>query len=267
MNTANSPLKVSTGASDWSDYCVLVPHFNHLAALTTFLPKLESLSLECIVVDDGSESKTKLELKSLINPLHGFHLIEHAENKGKGAAIETGSRHARQLGFTHMLQIDADGQHDLADVPSFLQYSKLHPRQIVSGAPCFDESAPKARVYGRKVTDFWVALETLSLGVKDSLCGFRVYPLAEFQRVYQKHHIGAGMEFDTDVLVKSIWQGIQVHFIPTKVIYFENSVSHFHYLRDNLRLIYLHIGLMVGMLIRLPKLLYWRLIGRMATSN
>ncbi|MFT5136213.1 MAG: glycosyltransferase involved in cell wall biosynthesis [Arenicella sp.] len=267
MKTANSPLTQLQETSDWSDYCVLVPHYNHVAELALFLPKLERLNLACIVVDDGSEPTTKLELKSLISPLQGFHLIEHAKNRGKGAAIETGSRHARQLAFTHMLQIDADGQHDLADVPKFLHYSRAHPKQIVSGAPSFDASAPKARVYGRKVTDFWVALETLSLGVKDSLCGFRVYPLAEFERVYQKHSIGARMEFDTDVLVKSIWQGIQIHFIPTKVIYFENSVSHFHYLRDNLRLIYLHVGLMIGMLIRLPKLLYWRLIGRQATSN
>jgi len=128
-------------------------------------------------------------------------------------------------------------------------------------APQFDDSAPKARVYGRKVTDFWVALETTSLAIKDSLCGFRIYPLTEFEHVFDKYHIGKRMDFDTDVLVKSVWEGIDIRFIETNVIYFENSVSHFHYLQDNLRLIWLHTRLMCGMLVRLP-LRLWRKVNR-----
>ena len=116
----------------------------------------------------------------------------------------TGAHAARTLGFSHMLQIDADGQHDVNDVARFIELAQAHPNAVISGAPQFDDSAPKARVYGRKVTDFWVALETCSLKIKDSLCGFRVYPLAEFELVFDKYHIGKRMDFDTDVLVGTI---------------------------------------------------------------
>src|SRR5690606_7671316 len=105
---------------------------------------------------------------------------KHTRNRGKGAAVKTGFCYARILGFSHAIQIDADGQHDSAAVSQFVEVSKSNPDTIICGHPLFDESAPKVRLYGRKVTDFWVALETLSFAVKDSLCGFRVYPLDQF---------------------------------------------------------------------------------------
>ncbi|MCL4139075.1 UNVERIFIED_CONTAM: hypothetical protein GTU68_040718 [Idotea baltica] len=231
-----------------------------------------SLGLTCILIDDGSQEKTKKRLRERVRYLDKkftgeLHLIEHDENKGKGAAIFTGSRVARSFGFTHMIQIDADGQHDINDVPLFIAESEQYPTQIISGAPTFDDTAPKARLYGRKVTDFWVSLETLSLSIRDSLCGFRVYHLGLFQETYDKFKIGPRMDFDTDLMVKSVWQGIQIRFIETKVIYTDTNESHFHYLRDNLRLIWLHTRLMCGMLIRLPKLLQQRLSGYKASSN
>ncbi len=233
-------------------YCLVVPHYNHLSSFEAFLPKLRGLNMPCVVVDDGSSAEVKTALEALLSADADIHLYQHPFNRGKGAAMWTGAHAARALGFTHMLQIDADGQHDVADVARFIELSQNHPKAIVSGAPQFDESAPKARVYGRKVTDFWVALETWSLSIKDSLCGFRIYPLAEFELIFDKYHIGKRMDFDTDVLVKSVWEGIDIKFIDTNVVYLENSVSHFHYMADNLRLIWLHTRLMLGMLVRLP---------------
>ena len=238
-------------------YCLVVPHFNHLEAFENFLPILSELALPCIVVDDGSPLEVQDKLKTLLEPHAHIHFYAHAVNRGKGAAMWTGAHMARAHGFTHMLQIDADGQHNAADVAAFIEDSKAHPTAIISGAPQFDDTAPKARVYGRKVTDFWVALETGRLTIKDSLCGFRIYPLNEFELVFDKYHIGKRMDFDTDVVVKSVWQGIDIRFIDTQVIYHENSVSHFHYLQDNVRLIWLHTRLMIGMIVRLP-LRVWR---------
>lgn len=254
------------------NYCLVVPHFEQYKSLKEFLPKLMDLGLSVILVDDGSREKTKIRLRERIRYLEKkfdceCHLIEHDENKGKGAAILTGSRVARNFGFTHMIQIDADAQHDLNDVPLFISESEEYPDQIISGVPVFDESVPKARLYGRKVTDFWVALETLSLSIRDSLCGFRVYPLWQFQTVYDEFKIGSRMQFDTDIMVKSIWQGTQVRFVETKVVYNTVSESHFHYLNDNLRLIWLHTRLMCGMIIRLPKLIQQRLSGHKASTN
>lgn len=248
-------------------HCLLVPHYNHVKAITNFMPALLSTGLFGVIVDDGSDADEIAELRLLLADQKQFKLVEHKDNQGKGAAMMTGARVARELGFTHVLQIDADGQHDIADVSSFVEYSHLHPQEIISGAPVFADDAPKARVYGRKITDFWVAMETLSLGIKDSLCGFRVYPLDKLELVMDKYKLGKRMDFDTEVLVKSVWQGVQVYFYPTKVKYIPHNISHFHYLSDNLSLILLHSKLMVGMLIRSPKLIYWRIQGRKASSN
>lgn len=236
--------------------CIVVPHYNHQDAFKAFLPILSTLGLPCIIVDDGSDENALNSLQAIL--LHSdinSYFYAHASNRGKGAAVITASTHARALGFTHMIQIDADGQHDMSDVEKFIALSEDFPQAIVSGHPQFDETAPKARLYGRKVTDFWVAVETLSFEVKDSLCGFRLYPLTQFEQMCDQHHIGRRMDFDTDIAVKSVWAGIPIKFVPTKVIYHQNSVSHFYYVRDNLLLIKLHVGLMLGMLIRSPWLI------------
>ena len=239
-------------------YCLTVPHYNHYDSFVNFLPKLQSLKVPCIVIDDGSDTVQFEQLQKLLTDFPNIILLTHAYNRGKGAAISTAANYARQIGHTHIIQIDADGQHDVNDVARLIELSKKHPHSIISGMPKFADDAPKARVYGRKVTTFWVALETLSLKIKDSLCGFRVYPLMEFEHVYDNYHIGSRMTFDTDILVKSCWENIDLKFIDTKVIYIENNASHFHYLRDNLLLIRLHTKLMLGMLIRIPKIIYHR---------
>ncbi len=240
--------------------CIVVPHYNHEAAFKAFLPILSELDLPCIIVDDGSSESSINELTKLFEQLQeqtkvDHYFYQHAQNRGKGAAVITAATHARALGFSHMIQIDADGQHDVNDVEKFMALSQEYPEAIVSGHPQFDETAPKARLYGRKVTDFWVAVETLSFEIKDSLCGFRLYPLTQFEQICDRHHIGRRMDFDTDIAVKSVWAGIPMKFVSTKVIYHQNSVSHFYYLRDNLLLIKLHVGLMLGMLIRSPWLI------------
>jgi len=247
-------------------YCLLVPHYNHHQALLSFLPQLKATGLPCIVVDDGSREESFRAIADALDRWRNVHVLQHRLNRGKGAAIFTGAYHARTLGFTHVVQIDADGQHDPADISKLIAYSQAHPDTIVSGKPFFDEQAPKIRVYGRRITDFWVALESLSLQIKDGLCGFRVYPLHQLESLLDRFHIGVRMEVETEILVKSVWLGIPLHFIPTKVIYPENSISHFHYWRDNWLLIKLHVRLLAGMLVRLPMLLFKRITTR-ATRN
>ncbi len=236
-------------------YCFVIPHYNHHIAFTEFLPLLSSLSIPSIVVDDGSQVESVEAVKALVQQHENIHFLSHAFNRGKGAAVFTGAYYARVLGFTHIIQIDADGQHDINDVAGFIEYSQAHPNAIVSGKPYFDESAPKLRVYGRRVTDLWTALETLSFQIKDGLCGFRIYPLNAIECLLDRYHIGVRMDFDTEMLVKAVWADIPLHFMSTKVIYPENSVSHFHYWRDNFLLISLHTRLLLGMLLHSPVLI------------
>ena len=240
-------------------YCIIVPHYKHEVLFEQFLPSLASLQLPCIVVDDGSGDQSIETLEALLAPYPDFHLVKHQTNRGKGASVITGCYHASAMGFSHVLQLDADGQHDIHDAEKLIEYSKAHPSSFISGRPYFDETVPKIRKYGRKITDFWVALETLSFRIKDGLCGFRVYPIKEIEHVFDNYYLGPRMDFDPELLVKAVWANIDVHFIPTKVVYHQNTVSHFHYLSDNLMLIRLHVRLMFGMVVRLPRLLYTRI--------
>ena len=243
-------------------YGLLVPHYNHARQFERFLPSLLATGLTCLVIDDGSEAEQQLYLRKLLAEHPQMRLHCHVRNRGKGAAVKSGLCLARTLGFSHVIQIDADGQHNLADLPQFIALSEQNPSAILSGKPTFDESVPKARKYGRRITDFWVALETLSLRIKDGLCGYRVYPLNEMESVLDRFYIGARMDFDTEVLVKATWLNIPLYFIKTGVIYPENNVSHFKYWRDNLVLIRLHTRLMFGMLTRFPAILWRRVRSR-----
>ncbi len=237
-------------------YCLLIPHYNHEVQFIAFLPRVLQLNIPCVIVDDGSDEDSVLKLKAFISDKPNIHFFQHTENRGKGAAVKTGFSYARFLGFTHAIQIDADGQHCVEDIERFISASKTEPDKIICGKPVFDDSVPKVRLYGRKVTDFWVALETLSCKIKDSLCGFRVYPLSECEYILDNYFVGSRMDFDTEMLVKAIWANVGATFIDTKVIYPEVSVSHFKYLRDNVLLIRLHSRLMIGMVLRLPLLLF-----------
>jgi polyprenyl-phospho-N-acetylgalactosaminyl synthase len=236
-------------------FCILIPHYNHTREFAKFLPVLLAQNLALLVVDDGSQADELERLKALLAPHSNITLVCHASNRGKGGAIKTGLLEASKQGFTHAVQIDSDGQHNLADLPLLLGKSTAFPAALICGKPFFDESAPKARLYGRRITDFWVALETLSFAIKDGLCGFRIYPLQPTLQLLHHYRFGERMDFDTEVLVKACWQNIELIFVPTKVVYLQGSVSHFRYLRDNLMLITLHTRLMLGMLVRLPILL------------
>lgn len=239
-------------------YCLVVPHFNHTEQFKCFLPRLVTTGLPIYVVDDGSQADELVQLRQLAAAHSNVRLEEMGQNQGKGAAVLMGFEIAAADGHSHAIQIDADGQHDLDDLPHFLRASKAEPGAIISGRPIFEESAPKIRVYGRRITNFFTALETMSLQIEDALCGFRVYPLAEIALVTQRHPIGLRMDFDTDILVKAVWHDIPIFFVDTRVIYIKGGASHFSYLRDNLRLIGLHSRLITGMLIRLPMLLWQR---------
>jgi glycosyltransferase involved in cell wall biosynthesis len=239
----------------------IVPVFNHPHAVERVLRALIDCGLHCFLIDDGSEPACAATLSRIATQLGPEHVRLHRLeiNQGKGCAIMTGLRLAEAAGFARALQIDADGQHDLSDVPKFLAASEAAPRAMIIGRPLFDDSVPRSRLIGRYATHVWVWINTLSLEIRDSMCGFRVYPLEEALAVIEVAHVGARMDFDTEILVRLHWRGVRMVNLPTRVIYPVGGVSHFRLLRDNWLITRMHTRLFFGMLPRLPLLLGRRL--------
>ncbi len=236
--------------------CALIPVYNHWQVLAETVAGLRRRGLPVVLVDDGSDSPCRAELARLAGARDGdVHLVTRAGNGGKGAAVKTGLGAARALGFSHALQIDADGQHNIQDVAGFIAAARCRPDALIAGFPAFDDSVPRHRYIARYATHIWVWLNTLSTTIRDSMCGFRVYPLEATLGLVNAVHTGDRMDFDTEVMVRWYWAGYPLVQRQTRVIYPADGVSHFRLGRDNGLIALMHARLFFGMLRRLPSLL------------
>jgi glycosyltransferase involved in cell wall biosynthesis len=236
--------------------CIIVPIYNNKDTIRGVVQSLEYLELPCLIVDDGSDEATREILAGIQSDFSWVTVIRRFKNGGKGAAMKDGFLFAHYRDYSHAVQLDADGQHDAADIPRFLKQAGNFPDALILGQPIFDREAPVARRYGRLITTFWVSVETLSLQIKDALCGYRCYPIVPVIALYRRINIGSGMVFDTEIAVRLSWRGVRMVNVETRVSYSQGGISHFHYLKDNLRIICLHTKLVFGMLPRLPRLVF-----------
>jgi glycosyltransferase involved in cell wall biosynthesis len=259
MTTAMKPPEVVHG--DFRPW-VLIPVFDHEHAIGEMARGVIVTGQRCLLVDDGSRDSCARVLDALAQA-HApqVSLLRLPQNQGKGGAVLAGFREAARLGATHVLQIDADGQHDPRDIPRFLEHARRAPAKIICGTPQYDASVPKGRLYGRYLTHVWVWINTLSFAIRDSMCGFRVYPLPPVLRLMEQETIGKRMDFDIEVIVRLFWRGVEVENLPTRVTYPSDGVSHFDVWHDNVRISRMHARLFFGMLWRLPRLLRMRMTG------
>jgi glycosyltransferase involved in cell wall biosynthesis len=234
-----------------SKTCLLIPNYNHGREIVAVVDSLAEHGLPCLVVDDGSAESTRDALESLTRR-HSFLDVHYRErNGGRGAALKSGYRLAAARGYTHAIQLDADGQHCAADVPQFVEAITRNPGALVLGAPVFDESAPKARLYGRQLSRVTVWVATLSFAVEDPLCGFRGIPLRPTLDVLDTERTGNRMEFDPEIVIQLVLRGTPVVNLPTQVVYNEGGLSHFDMLGDNARLIGVYLKALYAMPMRL----------------
>ena len=234
--------------------CIVIPNFNHARGFPERVEQMLSYGLALIVINDGSNAETRAVLEQLAREHADVEVVHFLENSGKGAAVIAGLRHAAERGFSHALQIDADGQHDLQDMHKFLTLSAAQTDAVICGQPVYDHSVPTHRLLARYITHFWVWVETLSFSIKDSMCGFRVYPLAAVLQILDHAQVGTRMDFDIEILVRLYWNKIPLHFVPTKVIYPVNGMSNFKLYADNWLISKMHVRLLAGMLVRIPQL-------------
>lgn len=236
--------------------CAVIPVYNHEHALPVVVAALHAAGLPCVLVDDASSAACAAVMNDLAK-LDNTFLVRLPVNQGKGGAVMAGLREAQRLGFSHALQVDADGQHDLSDVAGFLGESRAHPQALVCGYPLYDASVPKSRLYARYLTHVWVWINSLSLTIRDSMCGFRVYPLPATLALIDSCRLGKRMDFDTEILVRLAWRNQPMRWLPTRVHYPLDGLSHFRLWLDNALISKMHAKLFFGMLLRAP-LILWR---------
>lgn len=222
--------------------CILVPTYDNPRTVRGVVERARAHLRDVIVVDDGSGPEGREVVAALAR--EGLaHVCHRERNGGKGAAVKTGFELAHELGYTHALQVDADGQHALDDVPRFLDIARAHPQALVLGQPVFDGTAPMGRRIGRRITIFWTWVEAGD-AIGDAMCGFRVYPLEVALRACPG--TGDRMDFDPEIAVRIAWTGAPILKVPTKVRYVprtEGGVSHFRMLRDNWLITRMHTRL------------------------
>lgn len=236
----------------------VIPVYNHGAALESVVKNLLQYNFPIIVVDDGNDEKNKAYINDVVARYSLVTLLVHPKNKGKGEAMKTGVRKAREMGLTHILQIDSDGQHDAAKASYFLELSQKNPEAIICGYPEYDDSAPRHRVNGRKIANAWIHIVSFTSEeeVRDALIGFRIYPVEPYCKVIDSHAlIDSRMGYDIDILVHMIWLGTPVISAGVKVSYPKDGISNFRAVRDNLRISGTYARLVIGMVFRLPLLI------------
>ena len=253
MNDALTPPSSST-------HLVLIPSYNPGVGVLETVRLARAQWTPVWVVVDGSTDGTAQQLQDMATGDEGLRVIVLPENRGKGAAVLEGISQAARAGFTHALTMDSDGQHPAELIPAFMQASQRQAGAMVLGKPVFGPEAPALRVNGRKVSNGWANLETLWMGIGDSLYGFRVYPIAPLMTIMQGHRFMRRFDFDPEAVVRLCWAGVRPINIDAPVRYLsaeEGGVSHFKYLRDNTLLTWMHTRLFLGFVLRLP-LLIWR---------
>lgn len=238
--------------------CIIVPHYDHVSQFRRLLPRLSRTGIPLIVVDDASPENAYRELQSLMasGAPEGI-VLRHEVNQGKGGAVMTGLRAAMDAGYSHAIQIDADGQHDVGCLPDLLEAAIAEPAKLICGEPVFDSSISPLRRNARKITRFLCRRQAMTSEIRDALCGFRIYPLETIVPLLNQVRFARRMAFDPEILVRASWAGIGLRYIPVRVSYPESGRSHFRYFWDNLEISWMHARLLLGMLLRLPRFI-WR---------
>lgn len=234
-------------------HLVLIPSYNTGAKLLETVALARRFWRDVWVVIDGSTDGTALLASHMAEDDPDLRVLVLERNLGKGAAVLHGAQAARAHGFTHVLTMDADGQHHAAHIPQMMALSSARPDAMVLGTPIFDTSAPLMRVVGRRAANFAANIETSWAGIGDSLFGLRVYPIAPLLDAFGATRWMRRFDFEPEAAIRLCWLGVAPINFPTPVRYFspaEGGVSHFRYLRDNALLAFMYARLLRERLLR-----------------
>ncbi len=216
---------------------VVIPAFNEAATLRHVAQGVLAHVPDVIVVDDGSQDGTAVTVAGL-----PVEVLTHPRNRGKGASLRTGAARALERGGTHVITLDADGQHDPDDLPSLLAIARDHPDALVIGARTIRrEPRPPLRLAANRLAD-WAVSRITKTRVVDSQSGLRVYPRRLFEALLEAT-AEDGFAFETRALVTAAGLNLPLLLIPIEARYpAGRRPSHYRPVNDSIRIGRLLIG-------------------------
>lgn len=239
-----------------SHICAVIPTYNNGGAIVEVLRRVYAQMPDIIVVADGPTDST-LQLLAELGSEIPFTLVSYSRNRGKGYALKQGFRKAREMGYTHVLTIDADLQHYPEDIPLLYRAHSLHPDAIIIGSrELKQENMPAKSTFANRFSNFWFALQT-GTRLPDTQTGFRIYPL---RKIRGERILTSRYEAELELLVFSAWAEVSLIPVPVRVYYppFEERVSHFRPAYDFTRISVLNTILcLLALVYGLPRR-WWR---------
>ncbi len=154
---------------------IIIPAYNEGKTIFEVITNTKKFASNIIVVDDGSRDNTAAEATRA-----GAKVVRHKVNLGKGAALKTGCDYALKQGAEKIITLDADGQHDPKEIPSFI--SALDQHDIAFGSRKAPESMPKVFKLGNKVITQTLQM-LYGVRVEDSQCGYRSFKAATYPQI------------------------------------------------------------------------------------
>lgn len=237
-------------------YCVIIPTYNNAGTVAEVVRRVLAVCPNVFVVDDGSTDDTAAGLKGL-----DVRVLSHEHNRGKGCALKTGFKAAREAGFTHAVTVDADGQHFPEDIPGMVDASDRNPGDYIIGVRNLtSENMPCQNTFANRFSNFWFRLQT-GQRLADTQSGFRIYPL---DRLYGLGLLTSRYEAELELMVFAAWHGVRMNGVPVRVWYAPEGerVSHFRPFRDFFRISVLNTLLCLGaVVIGLPMALWRKMAG------
>lgn len=192
---------------------IVIPLYNEEKHIESVLRGLVKYKLPVIVVDDGSSDQSELKIKSL--QFKDLTLLEHEINLGKGAAMKTGAEYAFSHGAEAIIFMDADGQHEAADIDKFITALETGNCSIVFGSRNLSMGVPLIRYLGNKFASVFISL-LFRIYVSDVICGFRAITKNAYGRIKWESE-GYGVE--TEMVIKTGKNKLKFCEVPVETIY------------------------------------------------
>ncbi len=219
------------------DVIAVVPTLNNDKTIQGVVDDILSYGYKVIVVDDGYANP----LENILQKHSDVFIIRHKTNKGKGEAILSGAKKAKELGFEYFVTLDGDAQHKASEIKK-LQNTISKDNQIVIGARNFDiANVPNGSKFGRWFSNFWACWDT-GYKITDSLSGFRIYPTSILNLSYK----ASKFDWEMEVLVRHAWAGNEIVEAVIECYYpkAQERVSHFRKFEDTMAIVWVHVQML-----------------------